>query len=115
MLTFRDSIKSFKLDGNLLRTMTFYKFNAGHSNLLDQKIIREFAEEMKFHIKNWAEKVLERIRLLSCLNHQLSWYLEIRQHFYHPILLNYLAEQNCYYKRNELVTIQTKLLKKLLL
>ena len=52
MLTFRDSNKSCILDGDLLKTMTNYKFNAGHSYLQDQKIIREFAEEMKFDIKN---------------------------------------------------------------
>ena len=49
MLTFRD--KSFKLDGDLLKTMKNYILNAGHSNLQDQKITREFAEEMKFYIK----------------------------------------------------------------
>ena len=51
MLTARDSIKSFELDGDLLKTMTNYKFNVGHSNLQDQKIFREFAEEMKFDFK----------------------------------------------------------------
>ena len=52
LLSFRDSNKSFKLDGDLLKTMTNYKFNAGHANLQDKKIIREFAEEMKFDIEN---------------------------------------------------------------
>ena len=31
MLTFGDSIKSFKLDGDLLKTMTKYDFNVGNS------------------------------------------------------------------------------------
>ena len=35
MLTFRDSKSSFKTDGDLLKTMTNYKFNAGPSNLQD--------------------------------------------------------------------------------
>ena len=52
MFTFRDSNKSFKLDGDLLKTMTNYNFNVGHSNPQDRKIIREFAEEMNFDIKN---------------------------------------------------------------
>ena len=30
MLTFRDSNKSFKLDGDLLETMTNYNFNVDH-------------------------------------------------------------------------------------
>ena len=56
MLIFRDSIKSFILDGDLLETMTNCKLNAGHSNIQDQKIIREVAEEMKFDIKNEGRK-----------------------------------------------------------
>ena len=39
MLTFGDSNESFKLDGDLLKTMTKYKFNVGHSNPQEQKII----------------------------------------------------------------------------
>ena len=39
LLTFRESNKSFKLDGDLLKTMTNYKFNADHSNIQDRKII----------------------------------------------------------------------------
>ena len=34
-----------------MKTITNYKFNAGHSYLQDRKIIREFVEEMKFDIK----------------------------------------------------------------
>ena len=50
MLTFRESNKSFNLDGDLLKTMKNYIFSAGHSNLQDQKIFREIAENMKFDI-----------------------------------------------------------------
>ena len=35
MLTFRVSIKSFKLDGDLLETITNYDFNVHHSNQQD--------------------------------------------------------------------------------
>ena len=38
------------MDGGLLKRMTNYKLNAGHSNLQDQEILREFAEERKFDI-----------------------------------------------------------------
>ena len=41
MLTFRDSNKSFKLDGDLLETMTIYDFNVNHANPQDQKLIYE--------------------------------------------------------------------------
>ena len=92
MLPSRDSNKSFKLNGDLLKAMTIYEFNAGHSNLRDQKIFREFAEEIKFDNKNIGRKNLEIVLLLNCLNHRLSWHLEITQDFYHPILMNYVTD-----------------------
>ena len=39
MLTFRDSNKSFQLDGDLLKTMTQNDFNVSHSHPQDQKLI----------------------------------------------------------------------------
>ena len=45
MITFRDSNKSFKLDGDLLETLTNYVFNGSHSNPKDQKLIYEFGEK----------------------------------------------------------------------
>ena len=51
MLYFRDNNRSVKLDGDLLKTMTNYKFNIDHSNPQDRKLIYEFGEEMKFDIK----------------------------------------------------------------
>ena len=42
MITFKDSNKSFKLDGDLLQTMTNYDFNVSHSNPKDQKLIYDF-------------------------------------------------------------------------
>ena len=52
MINFREIDKSSKLDGDLSKTMTIYKFNVGHSNLQDRKIFREFAEKMNFDLKN---------------------------------------------------------------
>ena len=52
MLTFGDSNKTLKLDGDLLKTMLNYKFNVDHSNPQDRKIFREFAEKMHFDIEN---------------------------------------------------------------
>ena len=39
MLTFRDRKKTFKLDGDLLKTMTNFKFNVDHSNPQNRKNI----------------------------------------------------------------------------
>ena len=39
MLTFRNSNKSFKLDGDLLQTITDHDFNVDHSNQQDGKTI----------------------------------------------------------------------------
>ena len=39
MLTFRESNKSFKLDGDLLEKIKNYDFTVGHSNPKDQKLI----------------------------------------------------------------------------
>ena len=51
MLLFRDSNKSFKLDGDLLETMTIYDFNVSHSDPKGQKLIYEFGKEMNFRQK----------------------------------------------------------------
>ena len=56
MLIFRDSNKSFMLDGDFLETMTNYDFNVSHSNLKDKKLIYEFAKEMIFNIKEKGRK-----------------------------------------------------------
>ena len=45
MITFRDSKKVFKLDGDLLETITNYDFNVDHSNQKDRKMIYEFANK----------------------------------------------------------------------
>ena len=56
MLIFRDSNKSFKLDGDLLETMTNYDFNVDHSNQQDRKLIYEFAKPMNFNIRQKGMK-----------------------------------------------------------
>ena len=52
MITFRDSKKSFILEGDLLKLVTNYKFNADHSSPQDEKIFYEFAKEMNYDSKN---------------------------------------------------------------
>ena len=56
MLIFRDSNKSFKLDGDSLESITNYDFNVDHSNHQDRKMIYEFAKEMNFNIKQKGNK-----------------------------------------------------------
>ena len=56
LLIFRDSNKSFKLEGDLLETITNYDFNVDHSNQQDRKLIYEFAKEMNFNIKEKGKK-----------------------------------------------------------
>ena len=50
MITFRDSNKTFRREGDLLKVITNYKFNVDHSSLQDKKLIYEFAKEMKYDI-----------------------------------------------------------------
>ena len=68
MLTFRDSNKTFKLDGDLFETMTNYDFNVDHSNAKDRKLIYEFGKEMKFNIRQKgrkSDKDKSKIKLLK--------------------------------------------------
>ena len=52
MIVFRDSNKSFRLEGDLLKVVTNHKFNVDHSNPQDKKLIYQFAKEMKYDIKS---------------------------------------------------------------
>ena len=56
MLNFRDSNKSFKLDGDLLETMTNYDFNVNHSNPKYQKLVYEFIKKKNFIFKQERRK-----------------------------------------------------------
>ena len=67
MLIFGDSNKSFKLDGNLLETMTIYDFNVSQSNPKDRKLIYEFAKEMNFNIRQKGRKSDRDIELIKLL------------------------------------------------
>ena len=48
MITFRDSNKTFRLEGDLLKLITNYKINADHSSPQDKKLIYEFAKEINY-------------------------------------------------------------------
>ena len=51
MIVFRDSNKSFRLEGDLLKVITTYKVNVDHSSPQDKKLIYEFAKEMNYDTK----------------------------------------------------------------
>ena len=58
MITFRDSNKTFRLEGDLLKVITNYKFNVDHSNQQDKKIYYQFAKETKYDTKStWRPSV----------------------------------------------------------
>ena len=52
MIVFRDSNKSFRLEGDLLKVIPKYKFNVDHSNPQDKKLIYQFAKEMRYDVKS---------------------------------------------------------------
>ena len=68
MITFRDSNKTFRLEGDLLKVLTNYKFNVDHSSLQDKKLIYEFGKEMKYDIDSLGRPSVRHnsmIRLLG--------------------------------------------------
>ena len=67
MLNFRDTNKTFRLEGDLLKVMTNYKFNVDHSNQQDRKIIYEIAKEMKYDVKNTGRPGVRHSSMLRLL------------------------------------------------
>ena len=93
MITFTESNKPFKLDGDLLETITNYDFNVDHSNQPDRKLIYEFLKEMKYNNKQKGNKKIEIYLLKDYSNHQLSWLLVVqKQYFYHLFLIKYVID-----------------------
>ena len=70
MITFRDSNskKTFKLEGDLLKVITNYKFNVDHSNQQDRKIIFEFAKEMNYDTKSTGRPSIRHNSWIRLLN-----------------------------------------------
>ena len=67
MITFRDSNKSFRLEGDLLELITNYKFNADHSSPQDNKIIYEFAKEMNYDTKSTGRPSTRHTSIIKIL------------------------------------------------
>ena len=68
MITFRDSNKTFKLEGDLLKVLTNHKFNVDHSNQQDRKIIYGFAKEMNYDIKSTGRPSVRHNSLIRLLD-----------------------------------------------
>ena len=67
MITFRDSNKSFRLEGDLLKVITNHKFNADHSSPQDKKLIYEFAKEMNYDTKSTGRPSTRHTSIIKIL------------------------------------------------
>ena len=70
MLTFRDTNKVFKLEGDLYKVITDYKFNVDHSIKQNRQIIYEFGKEMKYKLKNKGRPSNRHNSMIRILNQQ---------------------------------------------
>ena len=68
MITFRDSNKTFKLEGDLLKVITNHKFNVDHSNQQDRKLIYEFAREMNYDTKSTGRPSVRHNSMIRLLD-----------------------------------------------
>ena len=68
MMSFRDSNKTFKLEGDLLKVITNYKFNVDHSNQQDRKIVYEFAKEMNYDTKSTGRPSIRHESMIRLLD-----------------------------------------------
>ena len=68
MITFRDSNKSFRLEGDLGKLITNYKFNADHSGPQDKKLICEFAKEINYDVKSTGRPSIRHTSFINILD-----------------------------------------------
>ena len=68
MLTFRDTNKIFKLEGDLYKVITDYKFNVDHFNKQNRQINYEFGKEMKYKLKNKGRPSIRHNSMIRLLN-----------------------------------------------
>ena len=67
MITFRDTNKSFRLEGDLLKTITNHKFNTDNSSQQDKKLIYEFAKEMNYDTKSTGRPSTRHTSIIKIL------------------------------------------------
>ena len=68
MIVFRDSNKSFRLEGDLLKVITNYEFNVDHSSPQDKKLIYEFAKEMNYDTKSTGRPSIRHNSMVRLLD-----------------------------------------------
>ena len=68
MITFRDTDKTFRLEGDLLKVITNHKFNVDHSSPQDKKLIYEFAKEMNYDTKNTGRPSVRHNSMIRLLD-----------------------------------------------
>ena len=68
MITFRDTDKTFKLEGDLLKVITNHKFNVDHSNQQDRKLIYGFAKEMNYDTKSTGRPSVRHNSMIRLLD-----------------------------------------------
>ena len=68
MITFRDSNKTFKLEGDLLKVITNHNFNVDHSNQQDRKKIYEFAKERNYDTKSTGRPTVRHNSMIRLLD-----------------------------------------------
>ena len=68
MITFRDSNKTFRLEGDLLKVITNYKFNVDHSSPQDKKLIYEFAKELNYDTKSTGRPSIRHNSIIKILD-----------------------------------------------
>ena len=68
MITFRDINKTFRLEGDLLKVITSYKFNVDHSNQQDRKIIYEFGKDMNYDTKSTGRPSVRHNSMIRLLD-----------------------------------------------
>ena len=68
MITFRDSNKTFRLEGDLLKVITNYKFNVDHSSPQDKELIYEFAKEMNYNINSTGRPGVRHSSMIRLLD-----------------------------------------------
>ena len=68
IITFRDSNKTFRLEGDLLKVITNYKFNVDHSSPQDKKLIYEFGKEMKYDINSTGRPIVRHNSMIRLLD-----------------------------------------------
>ena len=68
MIVFRDSNKYFRLEGDLLKVITNYKFNIDHSSPQDRKLNYEFAKEMSYDTKSTGRPSVRHNSMIRLLD-----------------------------------------------